>query len=303
MHYCNINVFSKSMLVDIFCVHAPMHTWMDNILYKPPPLIQAFLSHILEIVLYLGMCVKWYIWLFLFHSPNLLHDWIFQIGQSFQEFLCISGTAPDIFERGNLFNVFQSLYINIFCYPPFVVFHPLTHFARNFPYSFAKSAYSEVMQSTCFWIILFIRMRLSTRYVVTNELRKLFKGLYFFSEKGNPIGPIIQLVVKSKYTRTYEDILFYYLILITWAAYIWKLTHHCQKMHFTIMIFFTGQKFYFSLTRCTLSSHYVNFLKHNLLPRYSVRMIEYNGETQLPLLYFNISAYKRHSTFCELRSQ
>lgn len=163
MLYCKINLFpkacwsfSKSMLVDVFYVHAPMHTWMYNILYKPPPLIQAFLSLILEMVLYLGICVKWCSWLFLCPSLNLLYDWIFQIGQSFPEFLCISGTAPDIFESGNLFHIFQSLYIKIFSYPPFVVFHPLTHFARNFPYSFAKSAYSEVMQPMCFWFILFL---------------------------------------------------------------------------------------------------------------------------------------------------
>lgn len=158
---------SKSMLVDVFYVHAPMHTSMYNILCKPPPLRQAFLTHTIEIVLYLGdMCkISKRYWFFLCQSPNLLHDGIFQIGQSFQEFLCIPGTAPDIFERGNLFNVFQSLYINIFCYPPFVVFHPLTHFARNFPYSFAKSAYSEVMQSMCFWFVLFLHQNVALHQV------------------------------------------------------------------------------------------------------------------------------------------
>lgn len=47
------------MLVDVFYVHAPMHTSMYNILYKPPPLIQAFLTHTIEIALYLGICVKY----------------------------------------------------------------------------------------------------------------------------------------------------------------------------------------------------------------------------------------------------
>lgn len=147
-------------------------------------------------------------------------------------------------------------------------------------------------------------MWLSTRYVITNELWELFKGLYFFLRKRKPYWTNNTVSCK---VQVHQDLWRYIVLLFNFSnlGRIYLETHPSlsEKMHFTIMIFFTGQKFYFSLTRCTLSSHYVSFLKHNLLPRYSVRIIEYNGETQLPLLYFNISAYERHSPFCELLSQ
>lgn len=124
------------------------------------------------------------------------------------------------------------------------------------------------------------------------------KGLYFFSEEGNHIWSITQLVIKSKYTRTYEDILFYYLILITLGC-IYLETHPSLSEKCTSLSGFSSQA--------------KNSIFHLLDVLYLLIMLPFWNTIyclcihlgyciqlcNIITLYFNISAYKYYSLYCE----